>query len=75
MKTATIRDLRNDFARLSKWLEKGETIEIIKRGKHVADLVPRTAGKRKSLLGCTPSPYPIPSDIDDPVDVEWEAMK
>ena len=75
MKTATIRDLRNDFARLSKWLDKGETIEIIKRGKHVADLVPKADGKRKSLLGCTPSPYPIPADIDDPVDVEWEAMK
>jgi antitoxin (DNA-binding transcriptional repressor) of toxin-antitoxin stability system len=75
MKTATIRDLRNDFARLSKWLEKGETIEILKRGKPVADLVPKTSGKRKVLLGCTPSPYPIPADIDDPVDVEWEAMK
>ena len=74
MKTATIRDLRNDFARLSKWLDQGETIEIIKRGKHVADLVPKS-GKRKSLLGCTPSPYPIPADIDDPVDVEWEAMQ
>ena len=75
MKTATIRDLRNDFARLSKWLEQGETIEIIKRGKPVADLVPKANGKRKVLLGCTPSPYPIPADIDDPVDVEWEAMK
>jgi antitoxin (DNA-binding transcriptional repressor) of toxin-antitoxin stability system len=75
MKTATIRDLRNDFARLSKWLDQGETIEIIKRGKHVADLVPKSGGKRKSLLGCTPSPYPIPADIDDPVDVQWEAMK
>ncbi len=32
MKTATVRDLRNNFARLSKWLEKGETIEIVKRG-------------------------------------------
>jgi hypothetical protein len=41
----------------------------------VADLVPKTSGKRKTLLGCTPSPYPIPADIDDPVDVEWEAMK
>jgi len=75
MKTATIRDLRNDFARLSKLLEKGETIEIIKRGKPVAELVPKNTGKRKALLGCTPSPYPIPSDIDDPVDVEWEALK
>lgn len=75
MKTATVRDLRNDFARLSKWLEQGETIEIIKRGQPVADLVPKAAGKRKVLLGCTPSPFPIPADINDPVDVEWEAMK
>ena len=73
MKTATIRDLRNDFARLSKWLEKGETIEILKRGRHVADLVPKSGGKRKSLLGCTPSPYPIPADIDDPPPVTWYA--
>ena len=56
MKTATVRDLRNNFARLSKWLEKGETIEIVKRGKPVADLVPKSGGKRKTLLGCTPSP-------------------
>ena len=75
MKTATIRDLRNDFARLSKWLDQGETIEIIKRGKLVAELVPKTAAKHTTLLGCTPSPYPIPADIDDPVDVKWEAMK
>ena len=47
MKTATIRDLRNDFARLSKWLDKGETIEIIKRGKHVADLVPEVRRQTK----------------------------
>ena len=26
MKTATIRDLRNEFARLSKWLDKGEKL-------------------------------------------------
>ena len=75
MKTATIRDLRNNFARLSKWLEKGETVEIIRRGKPVADLVPKTGGKRKTLLGCTPSPFPLPVDIDESVDVLWEAMK
>ena len=75
MKTATIRDLRNDFARLSKWLEQGETIEILKRGKAVAELVPKTSGKRKALLGCTPSPYPLPADIDDPVQADWEALK
>ena len=38
MKTATVRELRNDFGRLAKWLEAGETIEIIKRGKPVAGI-------------------------------------
>jgi antitoxin (DNA-binding transcriptional repressor) of toxin-antitoxin stability system len=75
VKTATVRELRNDFGRLSKWLERGETIEIIKRGKAVADLVPRISGKPRTLLGATPSPYPLPADIDDPVEADWEAMK
>lgn len=75
MKTATVRELRNDFGRLSKWLEKGETIEILKRGKPVAELVPKTGGKPKVLLGATPSPHPLPADIDDPVEADWEALK
>jgi antitoxin (DNA-binding transcriptional repressor) of toxin-antitoxin stability system len=75
MKTATVRDLRNNFARLSKWLEQGETIEIIKRGKPMASLVPKAGDGTKPLLGCTPSPDPLPADIDVPVEVEWEAMK
>lgn len=73
MKTATVRDLRNDFARLSKWLEKGETIEIIKRGKPVADLVPKSGNKRTALLGCTPSSLPVPDDLDEPPPVTWNA--
>lgn len=75
MKTASIRDLRNNFARLSKWLDQGETIEIIKRGKAVADLVPKNAGRRTVLLNCTPSSSQISLDLGDPVDVEWEAMR
>ena len=75
MKTATIRDLRNEFARVSKWLAKGETVQIVKRGKPFADLVPKTSGKSKVLLGATPSPYPLPADIDDPVDADWDALK
>ncbi|HXT11358.1 MAG TPA: type II toxin-antitoxin system Phd/YefM family antitoxin [Candidatus Angelobacter sp.] len=75
MKTATVRELRNDFGRLSKWLEKGETIEILKRGKPVAELVPKTNRKPKVLLGATPSPIPLPEDIDDPVEADWEALK
>lgn len=73
MKTATVRELRNDFGRLSKWLEKGETIEILKRGKPVAELVPRMSGKPRVLLGATPGPYPVPDDIDKPPPIIWNA--
>lgn len=75
MKTATVRDLRNDFAKLSKWLARGETIEILKRGKPVADLVPKISRQHKTLLGCTPSPFPIPDDIDEPPPVTWNAAR
>ena len=70
MKTATIRDLRNEFARLSKWLEKGETVQIIKRGKPFARVVPEP--KPKGFLGATPSAVPLPLDIDAPPPVTWE---
>ena len=44
-------------------------------GKPIAELVPKSSARQKPLLGATPSPYAIPPDIDDPVDVEWETMK
>jgi antitoxin (DNA-binding transcriptional repressor) of toxin-antitoxin stability system len=71
MKTATVRELRNNFGRLSKWLEKGETIEILKRGKPMVELVPKPLGKAKVLLNATPSPYSLPDDIGDPVSATW----
>ena len=40
MKTATVRDLRSDFRRVSAWIENGEAVEIIKRGKPFARLTP-----------------------------------
>ena len=42
MKTATVRDLRNNFARLEAWLAEGEKIQINKRGKTVGVLAPPT---------------------------------
>jgi len=39
-KTATVADLRNNFRRVSAWLENGESVEIIKRGRHFARLMP-----------------------------------
>ena len=40
MKTATVRDLRNDFAKLESWLAEGEEIRIERRGEPVAMLRP-----------------------------------
>lgn len=47
MKTATVADLRNHFRRVSAWIENGEAVQIIKRGKAFARLVPETHEKRK----------------------------
>lgn len=46
MKTATVRDLRNEFATLEAWLAEGEQIEIQKRGKPVAVLSPISKRRR-----------------------------
>ena len=40
MKTATVADLRNHFRRVSAWIENGEAVQIIKRGRAFAQLVP-----------------------------------
>jgi prevent-host-death family protein len=43
MKTATVRDLRNRYTSLLRWLDAGEEIVITRRGKAVARLVPEPA--------------------------------
>ena len=45
MKTATVRDLRNNFAKLEAWLSDGEQVCIEKRGEPFALL---TSVGRKS---------------------------
>ena len=40
MKTATVRELRNEFPRIEAWVHEGESILISKRGKVIATLVP-----------------------------------
>ncbi len=40
MNSATTADLRNHFRRISSWLDKGETVEILKHGKPYARLLP-----------------------------------
>jgi len=40
MKTATVRDLRNRYTDLLRWLAAGEEILITQRGKTIARLIP-----------------------------------
>ena len=47
MKTATVRDLRNSFARISRWLEAGELVEVTKRGRIFARILPAAPPKKK----------------------------
>jgi antitoxin (DNA-binding transcriptional repressor) of toxin-antitoxin stability system len=41
MKTATIADLRNHFPKVFRWIEEGESVNLTKRGKVVAQLIPK----------------------------------
>ena len=47
MKTATVADLRNHFRRVSAWIENGEPVEIVKRGRTFARLIPSVKSKAK----------------------------
>jgi prevent-host-death family protein len=40
MKTATVRDLRNRFADVAKWIEDGEQVAITRNGTAFATLAP-----------------------------------
>jgi antitoxin (DNA-binding transcriptional repressor) of toxin-antitoxin stability system len=45
MKVASVRDLRNDFAKISRWLEDGQAVEIRKRGKVIGRIAPARASR------------------------------
>lgn len=40
MKTASVRDLRNRFADVAKWIEHGEAVTITRNGSAFATLAP-----------------------------------
>jgi prevent-host-death family protein len=69
MKTATVRTLRNDYAKLLRRVETGEEIAISRRGKVVARLVPAMSGKVKidwaaSAAGRLPRPGKALTAVD-----------
>lgn len=49
MKTATVRDLRNHFADVAKWIEHGEPVTITRNGTAFATLSPAKAEKPRKV--------------------------
>jgi antitoxin (DNA-binding transcriptional repressor) of toxin-antitoxin stability system len=49
MEKASIRDLRYNFKKIERLLEKGEEIEITKRRRPIARLAPMERPRRKKL--------------------------
>ena len=49
MKTATVADLRNRFPRVFRWIEEGESVEVTRRGRVVARLVPVKPARPKKF--------------------------
>lgn len=52
MKTATVRDVQHHFGKVLAWVENGEEVQITRRSKTVARLVPSSA--------TSPHPVPLP---------------
>lgn len=49
MKTASVIDLRNNFASVSRWIYEGESVTIQKRGKPFAILSPVVNRKKPAI--------------------------
>lgn len=47
MRTASVRDLRNNFANVAKWIEHGEEVTNTRNGTTFATLTPAKTSKRK----------------------------
>ena len=45
MKTTTVRELRNNYSKVLQWVSKGEEVEVTRRGKVVAKVIPPTSAK------------------------------
>ncbi|MBN9688726.1 MAG: type II toxin-antitoxin system prevent-host-death family antitoxin [Verrucomicrobia bacterium] len=49
MKTTTVRELRNHYSRVLKWVSLGEEVEVTRRGKVVARVVPASTAKKSAV--------------------------
>lgn len=50
MPTATVADLRNNFRRVSAWIDDGQPVEITRHGRLFARLVPAVEPVKKKVV-------------------------
>jgi prevent-host-death family protein len=50
MKTATVRDVQHHLKKVLAWVEKGEEVQITRRNRTIAKIVPADAPKRRVAL-------------------------
>ena len=50
MKTATVRDVQHHLSKVLAWVEKGEEVQITRRNKTIAKIVPANAPSRQVAL-------------------------
>ena len=62
------------FDVLDEVASKHERIIVTKNGKPVAEIIP-VVGKPKSIFGALKGSVTFMGDLDEPLDVEWEALK
>jgi len=47
MKTTTVRELRNNYAQVLRWVSAGQEVSVTRRGKIVAKVVPPTRSAKR----------------------------
>ena len=79
MKTATIRQVRNDFGTVLAWVEAGEEVTVLNRTKPVARIcpprpilpakvtMPDFADRAKAIFGDTLVPNAVLREREEPV--------
>ena len=40
MKQATVRELRNDYSKVMRWVARGDEVQVTRRGKVIARVLP-----------------------------------
>lgn len=50
MRTATVREVQHHLSKVLAWVEKGEEVQITRRNKAIAKIIPTNASARRVIL-------------------------